>query len=125
MPADVKIRYLLTSNDVLHAWWVPDFAVKKDAIPGFINEGWFEVNEPGIYRGQCAELCGKDHGFMPVVVEVLPKENSTTWLLGRTSQQTDRHGRPSAGAPSEASTANQLKYAGSGANLRRRRSSRA
>ena len=68
LPAERKIRYLITSNDVLHAWWVPDFAVKKDAIPGFVNEGWFKVNEPGIYRGQCAELCGKDHGFMPVVV---------------------------------------------------------
>ena len=80
VPADTKIRYLITSNDVLHAWWMPDFAVKKDAIPGFINEGWFKVNKPGIYRGQCAELCGKDHGFMPVVVEVLPKEEFVAWL---------------------------------------------
>ncbi len=80
VPADTKIRYLITSNDVLHAWWMPDFAVKKDAIPGFINEGWFKVNEPGIYRGQCAELCGKDHGFMPVVVRVLPKEEFAVWL---------------------------------------------
>lgn len=80
VPVGVKIRYLLTSNDVLHAWWVPMFAVKKDAIPGFINEGWFRVNEPGVYRGQCAELCGKDHGFMPVVVEVLPREEFDVWL---------------------------------------------
>ena len=80
VPADVKIRYLITANDVLHAWWVPAFAVKKDAIPGFINEGWFKVNEPGIYRGQCAELCGKDHGFMPIVVKVLPREEYTAWL---------------------------------------------
>ncbi|UCG73695.1 MAG: cytochrome c oxidase subunit II [Chromatiales bacterium] len=83
VPADTKIRYLITSNDVIHAWWVPDFAVKKDAIPGFINEGWFRVNEPGVYRGQCAELCGKDHGFMPVVVEVLPREEFTAWLAGQ------------------------------------------
>ena len=65
---------------MLHAWWVPEFAVKKDAIPGFVNEGWFQVNETGIYRGQCAELCGKDHGFMPVVVEVLPPEEFDAWL---------------------------------------------
>ncbi|MGI9329406.1 MAG: cytochrome c oxidase subunit II [Gammaproteobacteria bacterium] len=80
VPVGTRIRYLLTSNDVLHAWWVPDFAVKRDAIPGFINEGWFEVNEPGVYRGQCAELCGKDHGFMPVVVEALPKDEFDAWL---------------------------------------------
>ncbi len=80
VPADTKIRYLITANDVLHSWWVPDFAVKKDAIPGFINEGWFKVNTPGVYRGQCAELCGKDHGFMPVVVEVLPKAKFAAWL---------------------------------------------
>ena len=80
LPVGVKVRYLLTSNDVLHAWWVPMFAVKKDAIPGFINEGWFRVNEAGVYRGQCAELCGKDHGFMPVVVEVLPREEFELWL---------------------------------------------
>jgi cytochrome c oxidase subunit 2 len=80
IPVDTKIRYLTTSNDVLHAWWVPDFAVKKDAIPGFINEGWFRVKEPGTYRGQCAELCGKDHGFMPVVVEALPKAAFADWL---------------------------------------------
>jgi len=80
VPVDTKIRYLLTANDVLHAWWMPDFAVKKDAIPGFINEGWFKVNEIGTYRGQCAELCGKDHGFMPVVVEVVSKEDYADWL---------------------------------------------
>ena len=88
VPVDTKIRYLITSNDVLHAWWMPDFAVKKDAIPGFINEGWFQVNETGTYRGQCAELCGKDHGFMPVVVEVLPKEEFDAWLAGQKGGQT-------------------------------------
>jgi cytochrome c oxidase subunit 2 len=76
----VKIRYVLTSGDVNHAWWVQAFGVKRDAIPGYINEGWFKVDEPGTYRGQCAELCGKDHGFMPVVVEVLPKEKFDAWL---------------------------------------------
>jgi cytochrome c oxidase subunit 2 len=83
VPAGVKIRYLITANDVLHAWWVPDFAVKRDAIPGYVNEGWFQVDEPGIYRGQCVELCGKDHGFMPVVVKVLPKAEFDAWLAAR------------------------------------------
>lgn len=83
VPADTKIRYLITSNDVLHAWWVPAIAIKKDAIPGYVNEGWFKVNEPGIYRGQCAELCGKDHGFMPIVLEVLPKEDFVAWISAR------------------------------------------
>lgn len=80
IPAGKKVRFLLTSADVIHSWWVPDFAVKKDAIPGFINEAWTRVDEPGIYRGQCAELCGKDHGFMPVVVEVKPQEEFEQWL---------------------------------------------
>ncbi len=68
IPTGQQVRFLITSDDVIHSWWVPDFAVKKDANPGFINEAWTRVDEPGIYRGQCAELCGKDHGFMPVVV---------------------------------------------------------
>jgi len=80
IPVDTKIRYLITANDVIHSWWMPDFAVKKDAIPGFINEGWFQVNKIGTYRGQCAELCGKDHGFMPIVVEVLSKDDYAAWL---------------------------------------------
>ena len=87
VPTDTKIRYLLTSNDVLHAWWVPDLAVKRDAIPGRMNEGWFLIEEPGVYRGQCAELCGKDHGFMPVVVEALPPEEFQAWLDGRRNGQ--------------------------------------
>lgn len=85
IPVDTKIRYLITANDVLHAWWMPAFAVKKDAVPGFINEGWFKVNEIGTYRGQCAELCGKDHGFMPIVVEVLSKADYATWLTEHTT----------------------------------------
>ncbi|MBE0347817.1 cytochrome c oxidase subunit II [Pseudoalteromonas peptidolytica F12-50-A1] len=80
IPTDRKVRFLMTSNDVIHSWWVPDFAVKKDANPGFINEAWTKVNEEGIYRGQCAELCGKDHGFMPVVVEAVSPENFEVWL---------------------------------------------
>ncbi|MBY4675502.1 cytochrome c oxidase subunit II [Marinobacterium sp. CAU 1594] len=80
IPADKKVRFLITSNDVIHSWWVPAFAVKKDAVPGFINEAWTRVPKPGIYRGQCAELCGVDHGFMPVVVEVKPQAEYEQWL---------------------------------------------
>ncbi|WP_370277420.1 cytochrome c oxidase subunit II [Pontibacterium sp.] len=80
IPAGKKVRFLLTANDVIHSWWVPDLAVKKDAIPGFINEAWTIVPEPGIYRGQCAELCGKDHGFMPIVVDVRSEEDYNLWL---------------------------------------------
>jgi cytochrome c oxidase subunit 2 len=80
IPANKKVRFLITSDDVIHSWWVPAFAVKQDANPGFINEAWTNVDEPGIYRGQCAELCGKDHGFMPIVVEVKSVADYETWL---------------------------------------------
>ncbi len=80
IPANKKVRFLITSDDVIHAWWVPAFAVKQDANPGFINEAWTKVDKPGIYRGQCAELCGKDHGFMPVVVEVKSEEDYAKWI---------------------------------------------
>jgi cytochrome c oxidase subunit 2 len=79
IPVNKKVRFLITSNDVIHAWWVPAFAVKRDAIPGFINEAWTIVEEPGIYRGQCAELCGLDHGFMPIVVHAVPQEEYDAW----------------------------------------------
>ena len=80
LPSNRKIRFLLTSNDVIHAWWVPKFGVKKDAIPGYLAEFWTSVDEPGVYRGQCAELCGKDHGFMPVVADVLAPEAFDAWI---------------------------------------------
>jgi cytochrome c oxidase subunit 2 len=80
VPADTKVRLLITAGDVIHSWWVPEFGLKKDAIPGFINEMWFKVEKPGIYRGQCTELCGRDHAFMPVVVEVKSKEEYQAWL---------------------------------------------
>ena len=83
IPVGKKVRFLITANDVIHSWWVPDFAVKKDAIPGFINESWTRINEPGIYRGQCTELCGKDHGFMPVVVRAVEEEEYAAWLLAK------------------------------------------
>jgi len=87
IPAGKKVRFLVTAADVIHSWWVPAFAVKKDAIPGFINEAWTNVPEPGIYRGQCAELCGKDHGFMPIVVEVKPQAEYEQWLASTKAQQ--------------------------------------
>jgi cytochrome c oxidase subunit 2 len=80
LPTNRKVRFLTASNDVIHSWWVPDFAVKQDAVPGFINEAWTNVPEPGVYRGQCAELCGKDHAFMPIVVEVRSEEDFDAWL---------------------------------------------
>ena len=80
LPTGKKVRLLVTANDVIHAWWVPKFGAKKDAIPGYINELWTMVDEPGIYRGQCAELCGKDHGFMPVVVEAKSPEEFAAWV---------------------------------------------
>ena len=83
IPVGAKVRVLLTSNDVLHAWWVPDLAIKKDAIPGRVNETWFLANEVGTYRGQCAELCGKDHGYMPVVVEVVEADAFDAWAASR------------------------------------------
>jgi cytochrome c oxidase subunit 2 len=80
VPVNRKVRVLLTSNDVIHAWMVPAFGVKQDAIPGFVRDSWFRAEKEGIYRGQCAELCGKDHGFMPIVVEVLSAEKYTAWV---------------------------------------------
>ncbi len=80
IPVGKKIRFLITANDVIHSWWMPDFAIKQDAIPGFINTAWTVVDEPGIYRGKCTELCGKNHGFMPVVVKVVPEDEYHTWV---------------------------------------------
>src|SRR5690606_33267242 len=86
VPVGAKVRLLITAADVLHAWWVPELAVKKDAIPGYINESWFLATEVGTYRGQCAELCGMDHGFMPIVVEVVAQEEYDAWLAERTGE---------------------------------------
>lgn len=86
IPVNTKVRFLITGNDVIHSWWVPELAVKKDGIPGFINETWTKVIKTGVYRGQCAELCGRDHGFMPIVVNVVEPEEYQTWLAGKKSQ---------------------------------------
>ena len=83
VPQGKKVRVLITAADVIHAWWVPDFGMKKDAIPGYINELWFIAEKPGVYRGQCAELCGRDHGFMPVVVEVKSQQDFDAWLASQ------------------------------------------
>lgn len=80
LPVGKKVRILLTSTDVIHTWWVPQFGVKRDAVPGFLRETWVKIDEPGIYRGQCAELCGKEHGFMPVVVHAVPEPEYLAWL---------------------------------------------
>jgi cytochrome c oxidase subunit 2 len=80
LPADTRVRFVITADDVIHAWWVPALGWKQDAIPGVINEDWTEVHTPGTYRGVCAELCGKDHGFMPIVVKVVPKAEYQAWL---------------------------------------------
>ncbi len=89
VPAGIKVRLLITGADVIHSWWVPAFGVKKDAIPGFVNEAWFNVDtdKPGLYRGQCAELCGRDHGFMPIVVDVRSKEDFAAWVKDKQAEQ--------------------------------------
>lgn len=86
LPVGKKVRFLFTSNDVNHAWWVPDLAVKKDAIPGFINESWAKIDEPGVYHGQCAELCGRGHAFMPIVVRAVAQAEYEQWLAQAKSQ---------------------------------------
>ena len=85
IPVDKKVRLLITANDVIHAWWVPDFGMKKDAIPGFVNDMWIKADTEGTFRGQCAELCGKDHGFMPIVVEVKNEADYQQWLVAQKS----------------------------------------
>ncbi len=80
LPTNTRLRFQITSADVIHSWWVPALGWKKDAIPGYVNETWTEILEPGVYRGQCAELCGRDHGFMPIVVEAVPPEEYRQWL---------------------------------------------
>lgn len=87
VPRGAKVRILLTSNDVIHSWWVPELAIKKDAIPGYMNEAWFQAEEIGTYRGQCAELCGMDHGYMPVVVEVVEQDAFDAWINSQSEAQ--------------------------------------
>lgn len=113
LPIDKKIRFLISGADVIHAWWVPQLGVKKDAIPGYVNEFWVRIDEPGTYTGQCAELCGKDHGFMPIVVKAVTQEEYAQWVAenqsaseetaqtDRQSQQTgEQSSKPTNDAPS-------------------------
>ena len=105
IPAGTKIRFLLTAQDVIHAWWVPAFGMKKDAIPGYVNEIWVQVDadKVGTYRGQCAELCGQDHGFMPIVVEVKSPADYDVWLRAKQAEQKVA-GEPSATAVAAVAT---------------------
>ena len=80
VPVGKKVRIITTANDVIHSWWVPALGVKQDAIPGFVRDTWFKIDKPGTYRGQCAELCGKDHGFMPIVVQAVEPEQYAAWV---------------------------------------------
>jgi len=86
LPINKKIRFLFHSDDVLHAWWVPELAVKQDVVPGFINDSWAVIEKTGTYRGQCAELCGKDHGFMPIVVEAVTQGEYEQWLVDKKAE---------------------------------------
>jgi len=86
IPVDTKVRFLITAADVIHSWWVPALSVKRDAIPGFINEAWTKPLQTGTYRGQCAELCGRDHGFMPIVVNVVERDEYSQWLAQRQAE---------------------------------------
>jgi cytochrome c oxidase subunit 2 len=96
LPVGKKVRFLVTANDVIHAWWVPELAVKKDAIPGYINEIWTKIEQPGTYRGVCAELCGRDHGFMPIVVKAVPEGEYQAWLTKMKSGEVVAAAEPAA-----------------------------
>jgi cytochrome c oxidase subunit II len=99
VPVGKKIRILVTANDVIHSWFVPAFGVKQDAIPGFIRDAWFRVDEPGVYRGQCAELCGKEHGFMPIVVNAVSEREFSAWIADQhAAKQIAAQGADAAGA---------------------------
>lgn len=100
VPIHKKIRFLVTSNDVVHSWWVPYLGIKRDAIPGFIHESWALIERPGIYRGQCAELCGMNHGFMPIVVDARTQEDYNAWVKSQKLAATQPPGvQPAANAP--------------------------
>jgi len=115
VPVGKKIRVLLTAGDVIHAWYVPALAVKQDSIPGFVRDTWFRAEEPGVYRGQCAELCGKEHGYMPVVVRVVSEDEYAAWVAEQKTKQgtavaaispdTATDAAPADAAPAEAAAA--------------------
>jgi cytochrome c oxidase subunit II len=111
VPVGKKVRILVTANDVIHSWWVPAFGVKQDAIPGFVRDSWFRVDNPGVYRGQCAELCGKDHGFMPVVVKAVSQSDYDAWTADQRATQQAAAGA-NAAAGGKTFTLAELKAAG-------------
>lgn len=94
LPVGKKVRFLFTGGDVLHAWWVPDLGWKKDTIPGFITDGWATIEKPGTYRGQCTELCGRDHAFMPIVVIAKPEAEYREWLAAQKGTAVQAAGEP-------------------------------
>lgn len=102
VPIGTKIRFVITAGDVIHSWWVPALGWKMDAIPGIVNAAWTNIKTPGVYRGQCAELCGQDHGFMPIVVKAVPKAEFEQWLA---QQEAASAPKPEPAAPAAASTA--------------------
>ena len=99
LPVGTKVRFVITADDVIHAWWVPALGWKQDAIPGIVNEAWTSVNKPGVYRGQCAELCGKDHGFMPIVVKAVSKAEFAEWLAAEKAKNAPAAAAPAAEQP--------------------------
>ena len=101
LPTDTKIRFVITADDVIHAWWVPALGWKQDAIPGIVNEAWTDISTPGIYRGQCAELCGKDHGYMPIVVKAVPPAEYRQWLAAQKAANAPAPATPAAPAAPE------------------------
>ena len=103
LPVNTKVRFVVTADDVIHAWWVPALGWKQDAIPGIVNEAWTDIRAPGIYRGQCAELCGKEHGFMPIVVKAVSKEDFARWLADEKAKNTAALPAPPVAAPAQAS----------------------
>ena len=100
LPTNTKIRFVITADDVIHAWWVPALGWKQDAIPGIVNEAWAQIEKPGVYRGQCAELCGKDHGFMPIVVKAVSQDEFDSWLAAEKAKRAPAE--PAAPAAAEA-----------------------
>lgn len=94
VPVDKKIRVITTANDVIHSWMVPAFGVKQDAIPGFVRDTWFRADKIGVYRGQCAELCGRDHAFMPIVVRVVSAEDYSQWVAAKKKEMAARQDDP-------------------------------
>jgi cytochrome c oxidase subunit II len=105
LPTNTKVRFVVTADDVIHSWWVPALGWKQDAIPGLVNEAWTEILEPGVYRGQCAELCGKDHGFMPIVVRALPRDEFDAWLAAEKARNAPADAAPAAPAQDAAADA--------------------